>query len=97
MRNARRDAQGTRLINGKERLARRRQIAQAAKLAGQHPDYLYVALKAYHAQGNAVRGRNNAIMGGMAKPFTNAELKSLADYIGSLPSDLQVVPNAKFR
>lgn len=67
------------------------------KLAGQHADYLFVALKAYKTENNANIGRGNAIMGGMAKPFSNAELKSLADYIGSLPSDLQVVPNAKFR
>lgn len=67
------------------------------KLAGQHADYLYVALKAYKVENNANIGRGNAIMGGMAKPFSNAELKSMADYIGSLPGDLQVVPNAKFR
>ena len=30
-------------------------------------------------------GRGNAIMGGMAKQFTNAELKELANYVGSLP------------
>ena len=66
-------------------------------LAGQHADYLYVALKAYKTENNANIGRGNAIMGGMAKPFSNAELKSLADYIGALPGDLQVVPNAKFR
>ncbi|MEY4752546.1 MAG: hypothetical protein RJA44_221 [Pseudomonadota bacterium] len=67
------------------------------KLAGQHADYLYVALKAYKTENNANVGRGNAIMGGMAKPFSNAELKLLAGYIGSLPSDLQVVPNPKFR
>ncbi|MBP8272731.1 MAG: cytochrome c4, partial [Sphaerotilus sp.] len=67
------------------------------KLAGQHADYLYVALKAYKTENNANVGRGNAIMGGMAKPFSNAELQSMASYIGSLPSDLQVVPNAKFR
>jgi cytochrome c553 len=71
--------------------------ASYPKLAGQHADYLYVALKSYKTENNPNVGRGNAIMGGMAKPFTNAELKSLADYIGSLPSDLQVVPNAKFR
>jgi len=67
------------------------------KLAGQHADYLFVALKAYKTENNANVGRGNAIMGGMAKPFSNAELQSLAGYISSLPSDLQVVPNAKFR
>lgn len=67
------------------------------KLAGQHGDYLYVALKAYKTEGNATVGRGNAIMGAQVKAFSNAELKQLAKYIGSLSSDLQVVPNAKFR
>ena len=35
------------------------------KLAGQHGDYLYVALKAYQTDGNAQVGRGNAIMAGM--------------------------------
>ena len=67
------------------------------KLAGQHADYLAHALVAYQRGANAGNSRANAIMGGMAKPFSNAELQSMASYIGSLPSDLQVVPNAKFR
>jgi cytochrome c553 len=71
--------------------------ASYPKLAGQHADYLFAALKSYKTENNANVGRANAIMGGMAKPFTNAELKSLADYIGSMPTELQVVPNAKFR
>ena len=37
------------------------------KLAGQHGDYLYVALKAYQTDGNAQVGRGNAIMAGMAQ------------------------------
>ena len=57
------------------------------KLAGQHNDYLYVALKAYKVDGNPQVGRGNAIMGGVAKQFTNAELKELANYIGRLPGD----------
>jgi cytochrome c553 len=36
-------------------------------------------------------------MGGMAAPFSNAELKQLAGYIASLPGELAVVPNPKFR
>jgi cytochrome c553 len=36
-------------------------------------------------------------MGGVAKQFTNAELKELANYIGKQPGELQVVPQAKFR
>lgn len=67
------------------------------KLAGQHRDYLYAALRAYKIDGNPIGGRTNAIMAGMAKQFTNAELKELAAYIGSLPSELQTVPESRFR
>ena len=34
------------------------------RLAGQHPDYLYAALKAYHTDGNTLVGRGNATMRG---------------------------------
>jgi len=67
------------------------------KLAGQHGDYLYVALKAYKIEGNSQVGRGNPIMVGQAKQFSNVELKALANYIASLPSDLHTVPQAKFR
>jgi cytochrome c553 len=67
------------------------------KLAGQHADYLLVALKSYKVEGNANVGRANAIMGAQVKAYSNAELKLMAKYIGSLPGDLQVVPNAKLR
>ena len=67
------------------------------KLAGQHADYLYVALKAYKTEGNPNVGRGNAIMAGQVKQFSNVELKAMANYIGSLPSDLHTVPQAKFR
>lgn len=42
-------------------------------------------------------GRNNAIMGGIAKQFSNAELKALANYLASVEGDLQVVPQSRFR
>lgn len=68
------------------------------KIAGQHADYLFVALKAYKADArNANLGRSNAIMGGVSKQFTNAELKALANYIGSVEGDLHVVPQSRFR
>ncbi len=67
------------------------------KIAGQHSDYLFVALKSYKAENSAIVGRGNAIMGGMVKPFTNAELKEMANYIGSLPGDLKVVPQDRFK
>jgi cytochrome c553 len=67
------------------------------KLAGQHADYLYVALKAYSTEGNAQVGRGNAIMGGQVKQFKKDELKAIAAYLGTLPSELHTVPQSKFR
>ncbi|WP_280152661.1 c-type cytochrome [Piscinibacter sp. XHJ-5] len=67
------------------------------KLAGQHSDYLYVALKAYQVQRNAQVGRANPVMSGMAAGFKPHELKQLAEYIGSLPGEMQVVPQPRFR
>ena len=73
-------------------------IAEAyPKLAGQHADYLYVALKAYQTDHNDRVGRSNAIMMGMARPFTHAELKMLAGYLSSLPTDLYTVAQSRFR
>jgi cytochrome c553 len=67
------------------------------KLAGQHADYLTVALKAYKTENNAKVGRGNAVMSGFAKQYSNAELKEMAKYIASLDGDLKVVPQSKFR
>ena len=67
------------------------------KLAGQHPDYLYVALKAYQTDKNPQVGRNNAIMMGMARPYTHAEIKLLASYIASLPGELRTVPQSRWK
>lgn len=67
------------------------------KIAGQHADYLYVALKSYKTEGLATLGRGNAIMAGQVKAFKPSELKAMAQYIGSLPGDLKTVPQSKFR
>jgi cytochrome c553 len=67
------------------------------KIAGQHGDYLYIALKAYQTKGNPQIGRGNAVMGGMAAPFNWQELKLLAQYIGSLPGELKTVPESRLR
>ena len=67
------------------------------KLGGQHADYLFVALKAYKTENNPKVGRGNAIMGGMVKQYTNAELKLLAGYLSSLDSELKTVPQSRFR
>ena len=67
------------------------------KIAGQHADYLTVALKAYKTEGNAKVGRSNGVMAGIAKQYSNAEIKAMAGYIGSLPGDLKTVPQRKFK
>jgi len=67
------------------------------KIAGQHGDYLFVALKSYKSEGKALWGRGNPIMGGVAKQFSNAELKELANYVSSLPGVLKTLPQAKFK
>ena len=76
------------------------------KLAGQHADYLYVALKAYQTDGNPLVGRANATMrsqvvqevdGKKKLTFSHAELKQMAKYLASLPSELKVVPESRFR
>ncbi|ABE43174.1 c-type cytochrome [Polaromonas sp. JS666] len=67
------------------------------KIAGQHSDYLFVALKAYKTDNNPKVGRGNAIMAGMAKQYTNAELKLLANYLASVDGELKVIPQSKFR
>jgi cytochrome c553 len=76
------------------------------KLAGQHADYLHVALKSYHTDNNPLIGRNNATMraqvvqeadGKKKLTFSNAELKQMAQYLAALPGDLRVVPQSRLR
>ena len=67
------------------------------KLGGQHADYLLVALKSYKVENNAKVGRGNAIMAGMAKQYTNAELKILANYLSSIDGELKTVAQSRFR
>jgi len=67
------------------------------KLAGQHADYLTVALKAYKIEKNPGVGRSNGVMAGQVKQFSNAELKAIANYISTLPTELATVPQGKFR
>ena len=76
------------------------------RLAGQHADYLLASLKAYSTDGNAHVGRANATMrsqvvqeadGKKKLTFTPAELKQVAKYLASLPGDLHVVPQSRFR
>jgi cytochrome c553 len=67
------------------------------KLAGQYADYLYAALKAYQIDGNPHIGRNNAIMMGMARPFTRTEIKDVSAYLSSLPGEIKTVQMPEFR
>jgi cytochrome c553 len=53
------------------------------KLAGQYPDYLAVALRAYQSG-----ERKNPIMAGLAKPLSRQDIDNLAAYFGSLPGPL---------
>jgi cytochrome c553 len=71
--------------------------ASYPKLAGQHPDYLYQSLRGYKGEGGPYGVRPHAIMGAQAKPYTVKELKAMADYLASLPGDMAVVPQSKFR
>jgi cytochrome c553 len=66
------------------------------KISGQYPDYLFVALKSYKTENNPAVGRNNGVMGAIAKQFSNAELKALANYVGSLDSELQTVQESRW-
>lgn len=67
------------------------------KIAGQHSDYLFVALKAYKIENNPTSGRNNAVMSAIARQFSNDELKALSKYVSSLEGELQTRPQARFR
>ena len=67
------------------------------KLAGQHADFLNVALRAYGTDGNPQVGRSNAIMSAQVKPFKATELKAIAEYLATLPGDVRTVPESRFR
>ncbi|APB98780.1 c-type cytochrome [Polynucleobacter asymbioticus] len=61
------------------------------KLAGQYPDYLYYALKAYQVgNGNPQYGRNNAIMGAQVQAFSESDLRDISAYIASLPGNFVI-------
>ncbi len=67
------------------------------KIAGQYSDYLYATLKAYKDDSHRTWGRNNGVMGGVAKQFSNQELKAMSSYIASLDGNLKTVPQSSFR
>ena len=67
------------------------------KLAGQHKDFLYVALKSYKTENLSTWGRNKGVMGGIAKQFSNPELKAMSAYIASLDGEMKVIPQPRLR
>ncbi|MBC5785212.1 cytochrome c4 [Ramlibacter sp. USB13] len=66
------------------------------KIGGQYADYVFVALKAYKTENNPAVGRNNGVMGAIAKQFSNAELKALSNYVGSLEGEMATVPESRW-
>ena len=72
-------------------------VATYPKIAGQHQDYVLVALRSYQADARNVWGRNNAVMAGVAKQFTTDELKLLSKYVSEQQGELLTVPQSKFR
>ncbi|RZI93755.1 MAG: c-type cytochrome, partial [Rubrivivax sp.] len=67
------------------------------KIGGQHADYLFFALKAYTVEGNHVIGRSNAIMAGIAKQYTPAEMREIAKYLASVEGELKIVSQPRFK
>lgn len=58
------------------------------KLAGQPKDYLKHALIAYKRGSEGPNGRNNPIMGPMAKQLSGQDIENIAAYLHSLPTTL---------
>jgi cytochrome c553 len=59
------------------------------KLAGQHSDYIYWALRQYQmGTGNPHLGRNNAIMQAQVQSLSQSDMKDIAAYVESLSGDL---------
>jgi cytochrome c553 len=59
------------------------------RLAGQHADYLYWALRQYQmGTGNPNFGRSNPIMQAQVQTLSQSDMKDIAAYIESLPGSL---------
>jgi cytochrome c553 len=67
------------------------------KIAGQPADYLLVALRSYQQTKQTTWGRDNAIMANQVKDFKPSELKAIAQYLASLPSEMKTVPQRPLR
>jgi len=57
------------------------------KLAGQHPDYLAVTLKAYQ-RGSGDGARKNTVMANQAAPLSEEDIENIAAYLSRLKGDL---------
>ena len=63
--------------------------AEYPKLAGQHADYIYWALRQYQmGNGNPHFGRNNPIMQAQVQSLSQSDMKDIAAYIESLSGNL---------
>ena len=58
-------------------------VPGSPRLAGQYADYLEKSLIDYQTG-----ARKNAIMSGIAKPLSRADIRNLSAYFASLPGDL---------
>jgi cytochrome c553 len=58
------------------------------KLAGQHRDYLTLAMIAYKRGADGANGRANAIMAAQVKPLSSSDIADIAAYLESLPGSL---------
>ena len=59
------------------------------RLAGQHADYIYWALRQYQmGNGNPHFGRNNPIMQAQVQSLSQSDMKDIAAYIESLSGNL---------
>jgi cytochrome c553 len=67
------------------------------KIAGQHADYLYVALRSYKINEKPMIGRSHPVMAGIAKQFSDKEMRVLADYVASLPSEIQTLQRSRVK
>jgi cytochrome c553 len=67
------------------------------RIAGQHADYVYAALRAYKTDNKPQIGRSNPIMGAIVKQFSDKELEEISRYVEGLPSTLQTIQPNRFR
>jgi cytochrome c553 len=58
------------------------------KLAGQHRDYLEMAMIAYKRGPQGTNGRANPIMNAQVQPLSRQDIRNIAEYLNSLPGSL---------